>query len=173
MRCAAARHACRARACAGTSVAEPSSNVQAPFSLDRSPVPKLRVLGPDTATLPDRDLQRLFAGRPLTEPRRRQLARCARVVAECAGGVLGLAAFERMDDDVRVVTMGIDRGGTRRADAIADVLLDAVELACQAGGGRRVLVLDADPAEARVFMRRGYFRVHEGCAGGWFEKRFR
>jgi hypothetical protein len=57
------------------------------------PIPpdmRVRVVGPDSATLTTTELRRLFRGRRLTPARRERLANSGRVVASC-GSQIGRA----------------------------------------------------------------------------------
>ena len=67
---------------------------------------------------------------------------------------------------------GVDDGAPCRMDEIADVLLEALEVACLAGGGRRLVLLPRAAIAEHLLRVRGFVQVAEGCAGSWFEKLF-
>ena len=57
-------------------------------------------------------------------------------------------------------------------DQIATALLDALEIACLAGGGRRLVLLPRAALAGHLLRGRGFVPIVEGCAGSWFEKVF-
>jgi hypothetical protein len=133
---------------------------------------QVRVLGPDAASLTAGDLRRLFRGRHLTPARRDRLSNSGRVVAACGKRVVGLAAYDRVDDELRVHEFAVVDEAPCRMDEIACVLLEALETACLAGGGRRLVMLPRASIAERLLRVRGFLQVAEGCAGSWFEKLF-
>lgn len=136
-----------------------------------SPV-QVRVVGPDAACLSPTELRRLFRGRRLTPARRERLRNSGRVVAACGNRTVGLAAYERADGELRVHEFGVDAANACVSDQIATVLLDALEIACLAGGGRRLVLLPRAAMAAHLLRSRGFLPIAEGCAGSWFEKVF-
>ncbi len=130
------------------------------------------MVGPDAACLAPGDLRRLFRGRRLTPARRERLRNSGRVVAACGSRVVGLAAYERADVELRVHEFGIDATTSCRMDQIATALLEALEVACLAGGGRRLVLLPRAAVAAHLLRARGFVPIAEGCAGSWFEKLF-
>ncbi len=118
------------------------------------------------------DLRRLFHGRHLTPARRARLRNSGRVVAACGKRVVGLAAYERADADLRVHEFGVDDSAPCRMDEIASVLLEALEVTCLAGGGRRLVLLPRAATAEHLLRVRGFLQVAAGCAGSWFEKIF-
>jgi hypothetical protein len=136
-----------------------------------SPV-QVRVVGPDAACLTPTELRRLFRGRRLTPARRERLRNSGRVVAACGSRVVGLAAYERADGELRVHEFGVDDATPCTLDQIATALLDALEIACLAGGGRRLVLLPRAALAAHLLRSRGFVPIAEGCAGSWFEKIF-
>jgi len=133
---------------------------------------QFRVLGPDSAGLSPTDLRRLFRGQRLTVARRNRLVQGGRILALCGARVVGLAAYERTDRDLRVGEVGIDPDSACGTDAIANGLLDALELACLAGGARRLVLLPRAGVADSVLRLRGYTAIAEVAAGTWFEKPF-
>jgi len=143
------------------------------FASQGGPAPmQFRVLGPDSAGLSPTDLRRLFPGQRLTVARRNRLVQGGRILALCGTRVVGLAAYERTDRDLRVGEVGIDPDSACGADAIANGLLDALELACLAGGTRRLVLLPSAGVADSLLRLRGYTAIAEVAAGTWFEKPF-
>jgi len=146
-----------------------------PHPIAETPVSSLhvRVDGPDAAPLLPGDLRRLFRGRRLTPGRRARLEESGRVVASRGARVCGLAAFERAGGELRVHEFGVDAAlPVYVADEVVAALLDALEVACLAGGGRRLVLLPRAAIGAVHLRRRGFVTIAEGCAGSWFEKSF-
>lgn len=133
---------------------------------------QVRVVGPDSAVLSPTDLRRLFRGRRLTPARRERLAGSGRVVASCGGRVVGVAGYERAGAELRVHEFGVDGSCPCPADQTATALLDALEVACLAGGGRRLVVLPRAVVTGSLLRARGFLPIAEGCAGSWFVKAF-
>ena len=133
---------------------------------------RFRVLGPDSAGLSPTELRRLFRGQRLTAARRNRLGQCGRILALCGSRVVGLAAYERTERELRVGEVGIDPDSACGTDAIANGLLDALELACLAGGVRRLVLLPHAGIADVVLCGRGYTTIAQVAAGTWFEKHF-
>jgi hypothetical protein len=133
---------------------------------------ELRVVGPDAACLSPADFHRLFRGRSLTPARRARILNGGRVLAACGARVVGLAAYERSDEDMRVHEFGIDATSPCPAEEIAAALLDALEMACLAGGGRRLVLLPRAASAGDQLRARGFAPIAEDSAGSWYEKRF-
>ncbi len=145
--------------------------------MEEAPTPhmssvQVRVVGPDAACLTPTDLRRLFRGRRLTPARRDRLRNSGRVVAASRSRVVGLAAYERFDGELRVHEFGVDATTRCTLDQIATALLDALEVACLAGGGRRLVLLPRAALTAHLLRSRGFVPIAEECAGSWFEKVF-
>ena len=132
----------------------------------------VRVLGPESPSLTYADLRRLFAGRLLSRARRDRIANATRIVVQQGARVIGLAAYDRADDELRVYELALEPSLCFGVQDILRQLLDALELACLAGGCRRVVLLPAAVVATTALERLGYEVVAEGCAGGWLEKRF-
>jgi hypothetical protein len=131
-----------------------------------------RVLGPDMGGVSAADLRRLFPGQRLSSARRRRLEHEARILALCGRRVVGLAAYDRTDRELRVEEIGIDTDSTCPAAGIADGLLDALELGCVAGSVRRLVVMPRAGLCDEVLQKRGYTPIAGAAAGTWYEKRF-
>ena len=143
--------------------------------LDNAPTPgpvHVRVVGPEAACLTPTELRRLFRGRRLTPARRERLRNSGRVVAACGSRTVGLAAYEREAGELRVHEFGVDGGRSCSVDQIATALLDALEIACLAGGGRRLVLLPRASLAGHLLRARGFVPIAEGSAGSWFEKTF-
>jgi hypothetical protein len=131
-----------------------------------------RVLGPDTGGVSVTDLRRLFKGQRLTSARRTRLEQGGRILALCGRRVVGLAAYDRTDRELRVDEVGIDVTSACPAATIANGLLDALELGCVAGSVRRLVLLPRAGLFDDVLKRRGYTAIAHMTAGTWYEKRF-
>jgi hypothetical protein len=132
----------------------------------------VRILGPDGGGPSLSDLRRLFPGQRISAVRRSRLERSGRILALCGSRVVGLAAYERTDREVRVLEVGMDPASPCGGDGISDGLLDALELACLASAARRLVLMPRTGFAPAVLVRRGYRAVAAGSAGSWFEKRF-
>ena len=138
-----------------------------------SPAPiQFRVLGPDAGGPTQTDLRRLFRGQRLSAARRSRLGQCGRILAMCGTKVVGLAAYERSDRELRVTEMGMDHDSACSPDQIAGGLLDALELACMASSVRRLVLLPRASVADALLRRRGYRPIAEATSGAWFEKTF-
>ncbi|MBE3071561.1 MAG: hypothetical protein IMZ67_01175 [Acidobacteria bacterium] len=144
---------------------------QAPAERTVPPM-RVQVLGPDSADLSPADLRRLFRGRRMTPARRQRLAGSGRVVAACGARVVGLAAYERTADELRVHEFAVDEVPPCQAGQVADALLEALEVACLAGGERRLVLLPRAAVAAPVLRAHGFATIAEECAGSWFMKSF-
>jgi hypothetical protein len=133
---------------------------------------KVRVVGPDAACLTPADLRRLFRGRRLTAARRARLADGGRVLAACGPRIVGLATYERVNGELRVHEFAVDGTTPCAIDEIATALLDALEMACLAGGGRRLVLLPRAASAGHLLRERGFVPIAAGSTGSWFEKRF-
>jgi hypothetical protein len=132
---------------------------------------QVQVSGPDAEALPFAAIARLFPRVRPSSPRFERLTRSARVVVRCDARVVGLAAFRPADHELRVTDLALAATTDHGVRDVLDVMLDALEAACLAGGFRR-LVLPPPPRAHGLLRRRGYYFVHEGCAGMWVEKTF-
>ena len=131
-----------------------------------------RVLGPDTGGVSAADLRRLFRGQRLTPARRSRLQQGSRILALCGRRVVGLAAYDRSDRELRVEEVGLDATSACAPAEIANGLLDALELGCVAGSVRRLVLLPRTDLMDDVLHRRGYTAIAKVTAGTWYEKRF-
>jgi hypothetical protein len=132
----------------------------------------VRILGPDGGGPSLSDLRRLFPGQRISAVRRNRLEQSGRILALCGTRVVGLAAYDRTDRDVRVHEVGMDLDSPCGGEGISDGLLDALELACLASAARRLLLMPRTAFSPAVLVRRGYRTIADGSAGSWFEKRF-
>jgi hypothetical protein len=131
-----------------------------------------RVLGPDMGGVSLADLRRLFRGQRLSLARRGRLQQGGRILALCGRRVVGLAAYDRDDRELRVVDIGVDTASACPPDVITDGLLDALELGCVAGSVRRLVLMPRAECFDEVLKRRGYSALPQMSAGTWYEKRF-
>jgi hypothetical protein len=86
--------------------------------------------------------------------------------------MVGVAAYERVDLELRVHEFGVDAASSCAVEQVAGALLDALEVACLAGGGRRLVLLPRAAISAELLRSRGFETIAEGCAGSWYEKTF-
>jgi len=133
---------------------------------------QFRVLGPDSGGPTQTDLRRLFRGQRMTAARRSRLGQSGRILALCGLRVVGLAAYERSERELRVTELGLDQTSACGTDEIAGGLLDALELACMASGARRLLLLPRAALADALLRRRGYSSIADGPGGNWFQKMF-
>ena len=133
---------------------------------------QVRVLGPESPALTPAVLRHLFAGRSLSRARRERIAGATKVIAQHGTRILGLAAYERAGDELRVSELAVEPTLCFGVHDILEQLLDAIELACLAGGCRRLVLLPAAVVSTTPLERLGFQLITEGCAGGWLEKRF-
>jgi hypothetical protein len=116
-------------------------------------------------------LRRLFPPTALTDARLERLTTWSRVLATCDGVVVGVATYRRTDQELRVADFGVDESCACSISEIVGALVDALELACMAGGCHRVLLIPPLPTIAAL-RKRGYAVISEGCAGSWMERTF-
>jgi hypothetical protein len=133
---------------------------------------QVRILGPDCPPLSSDDLHRLFPGSLFTPAREERLAQWCRVVAVCGARAVGIATYQRASGELRVPDFALDACSSCAASYILNALLDALELACLAGGCRRLVLMPPTASAVAMLRRRGYVTVREGCAGTWIEKTF-
>ena len=134
---------------------------------------QVRVVGPDSVELQSVELSRMAPGRPVSRLQREHLEHATRVVARAGDRVVGVAAYERLGNELRVLDLRLDPVPPPMcATDVVRQLLDALEVAALAGGCRRIVLLPAAVIAATALERLGYRIIAEGCAGGWLEKDF-
>lgn len=131
----------------------------------------MRVVDPDGELPAASDLARLFPRVRSSSAELDRLARAPRVEVRAGSTVVGVAVYQRADAELRVRTIALAPVEGVHAHAILNLVIDALETMCLAGGGRR-LVLARPPRAHALLRRRGYEVVSEGCAGAWVEKVF-
>ncbi|MBI4477623.1 MAG: hypothetical protein HY654_10645 [Acidobacteria bacterium] len=131
---------------------------------------QIRVLGPDKHAVALADLVRLFPNVSLTRERSARVLEGPCFAAICGERVVGAAAYHRTDVDLRVTDLGVAADCCRRDDVIS-ALLDALELACLAGGSERLVFRVPEELSPLVLQRRGYV-ITNGCEGCWAEKSY-
>jgi len=133
---------------------------------------RVQVLGADADPVSPADLARLFPRLRPFSPRFDRIGHAARIEVTDDGRLVGLAIYLRAEDELRVPELGVSATSGTGAHDVLNVLFDALETACLAGGHRRLIV--TPPATALAMLqRRGYALIREGCAGTWLEKVFR
>ncbi len=132
---------------------------------------RVQVLGADADPVPPADLARLFPRLRPFSPRFDRLAHAARIEVTENDRLVGLALYQRAEEELRVPELGVNTTSAGGTHEVLNVLFDALETACLAGGHRRLIV--TPPATALAMLqRRGYTLIREGCAGTWLEKIF-
>ena len=129
----------------------------------------VRVFGPETP-ISSTPLAEVLGAQDLSRARRERLERCPKIVILGGERPLGYVAYERVGDDFRVHEFGCIAGADCSLQRASELLLDTIELAALAGGGRRVVLTPKAPAPTSVLTDRGYSIIQEGCAGSWFQK---
>lgn len=132
---------------------------------------QIRVLGPDKHPVALADLTRLFPDAALSPGRGVRVMDGPCVVAVCGERVVGAAAYHRTGVDLRITDLGVAPDCDCRRDDIVCALLDALELACLAGGSDRVVLRVPDNLSGSLLQRRGYV-ITNGCEGRWAEKSY-
>ncbi len=133
---------------------------------------QVQVLGPDASDRGPADVRRLLSLHSSGRFRRDRLAHATRVVARSGLQVVGVAAYERVGAELRVIEMVVESATTVcHTDVIAQ-LLSALEMAALAGGCRRIVLLPAAVLAATALEPMGYRVMTDGAPGGWLEKTF-
>lgn len=133
---------------------------------------QIRVLGPDKHAVALADLTRLFPDAALLPERTLRLMEGPCVTAVCGDRVVGAAAYHRTDVDLRITDLGVAADCDCRREDIVCAMLDALELACLAGGSDRLVLRVSDVLSGSILQRRGYV-ITNGCEGRWAEKTYR
>lgn len=132
---------------------------------------RLSVVGPDAALPTASDLRRLLEGRALSRRRRERLAAMPKVIALQGDRVVGLAAYERGTGELRVVELAFASDVAYGARDVLRHLLDGVELACVAGGCRRLVLMPTAVVATGPLEELGYRVTTNGQPHCWLEKR--
>lgn len=133
----------------------------------------VQVLGPDAADGGDGDIRRLLSARPTARVSRERLAHATRIVARSGARAVGVAAYERAGNELRVLELAVDPPPPLCAHDVIGQLLAALEMAGLAGGCGRIVLLPAAVVGAAALEPLGYRLVANGATGGgWLEKTF-
>jgi hypothetical protein len=132
---------------------------------------QVRVVGPDSEELTSLHLKPVLR-RAVSRGQREHLAHATRIVARTGGRVVGVAAYERLGSELRVLEIAVQPVAPFSSADVVRQLLDALEVAALAGGCRRIVLLPAAVVAVSALERLGYRFVGESCAGGWLEKSF-
>lgn len=121
------------------------------------------------------DLDGVFRGNGKRPARRRfeRATACPKMLVLDGSHVMGLVVYEIHNDELRVHELATALKTGCEPEEIIDVALDALELACVAGGTHRLVVTSRAGTCWPALSRRGFARIDKRCAGGWFEKAFR
>lgn len=132
---------------------------------------RVQVLGTDAAPVAATELGRLFPRICPQTPRYERLTRFPRVVVTSGASIVGLAVYHTVRGELRVPELALVAPAEAGVRDVLDLVLDALEAACLAGGSRRIVL--TPPARSHgLLRRRGYELITEGCAGTWMEKSF-
>lgn len=132
---------------------------------------RVQVVGTDATPVPPADLARLFPRLRPFSPRFDRLAHSPRVEVSDGPLLVGVAIYLRTEDELRVPELAATSGRGSSTREVLNALFDALEVACLAGGHRR-LIVTPPPSALAMLQRRGFELIREGCAGIWLEKRF-
>ena len=144
--------------------------VREPIDTQTGPL-RLSVVGPDAAVPSASDLRRLLEGRALSRRRREGLAAMPKVIALHGSRVVGLAAYERGTGELRVIELAFASDLAYGARDVLRHLLDGVELACVAGGCRRLVLMPTAVVATGPLEELGYRVATNGQPHCWLEKR--
>lgn len=133
---------------------------------------QVQVLGPDATDRGLAEVRRLLSIRSSGRFRRDRLAHATRVVARSGADVVGVAAYERVGAELRVIEMVVESATTVCHTDVIEQLLSALEMAALAGGCHRVVLLPSAVLAATALEPLGYRVMTEGAVGGWLEKTF-
>lgn len=159
----------------GTSVAL-GEGMRSWIDQDRLQTPRssvhVRIAGPGTEPLSEEELEILFREHKLTGTRRRRLRACPRILAIRAARTVGMLAYEQTDTGLRVREFAVDAIDVNDVDTIAVALLDALELACLAGGAKRIVAIPRTVTNTALLRNHGYVAVSGGSPDALMEKTF-
>lgn len=116
----------------------------------------LRIVDPARESLTIADLQRLFSASALTVERCERLWERPSLLVACNDRVVGIASYRWSDGELLVPDMGIDADSPCDQRAVIEALLEALELACMAGGRLRIALTGPQREIGAVAERRGY-----------------
>lgn len=130
---------------------------------------RLRIVEPEGTLPSDADLRRLFRRRGITRRRRARLRALPKVLATHGDRVVGLAAYYRGRDDLRVHEIACAPDLSFTSGVVIGHLLEWLELAAIAAGARRVVILPWAVPAGTTLDRLGYSWAGLGTRG--LEKR--
>jgi len=105
--------------------------------------------------------------------RLRHLQACSKILVLCGSRVVGLAAYENHGDELRVRELATTSNQSCGRQRIVEAALDALELACLAGGAQRILIPTRRMQDPSPLCRRGFTPVNGRFRAKWLQKRFR
>jgi hypothetical protein len=94
------------------------------------------------------------------------------VVAYSGGRLVGLAAYERHESELRAYEFGVDEEASCGVPAVVATLLDALEVACLAGGCRRLAITLRAMAGEQPLLERGFHIAGPASSSRMFVKAF-
>lgn len=101
-----------------------------------------------------------------------RLRACSKILISHQGRVVGLAAYQNVRDELRVCELAVSPDAVCQSEWIVDAALDALELACLAGGARRMVVTSRAATHLPALWHRGFARIDGQSPRSWLEKRF-
>lgn len=112
-------------------------------------------------------------GHSLNRARRRYLRQAEWIVAMDGTGPVGLAAYQRVDSDVRLVLeLLLDRTLSESdTTRVTDLLVSTVEMLAYDDGVRCVMFMLGGEVALKPFERRRYQTVAVDSAGAWVQTR--
>ena len=125
--------------------------------------------GPPAAGIP------VPVGHQLTRVRLRCLLRSERLIVSSGTACLGVAAYQVVDSDVRVVHEFLVDPHLDQPDraAVIDALLGAIEFTARADGVRSMTILLRPRLPLDRFCAHGYVALLADAAGAWLQKKLK
>lgn len=118
------------------------------------------------------DNRSAILGHSLNRARRRYLRNAEWIVAMDGTGPVGLAAYHRLQSDVRLVLEFLLDQTLSASDArrVTDLLLSTLERCACDSGARCLMLMVGGEVRLGLFKRRGYQTVAVDSAGAWVQK---
>lgn len=132
--------------------------------LDARRLSAVRVLAPDTMHLTPREMTALGLPRRLGARRSALLDRCRHMVAMSGDRAVGFAAFGLTGTGDLLVH---ELSAAKHAQPVVSALVTALELACLAAGGTRLLISSSVATPQAMLSAQGYAPA---VWSGWYEK---
>ncbi len=124
------------------------------------------VIGPEGDISTSNDLLRLFECCTVGEARTRRIGNCAKIAVRCGPDLVGLAAYRQSDGLLEVLELVVEEAGRCSAHDVVRTLLHALESACLAGGGRRVVLVPEAASHVPRDLCSGYTATGQSASAG-------